>query len=160
MTQPTPPSSLSEIRKDMMRFFTQLYFVWSKIKRPDFKTVDEAQNWYDQNEFVIGSAVENQVDILMQIISTQLQEAERRGKKDALEADEKKNVLRLNFYIGKDKSMYMDEITNGKELKGSDMFLHGLHLADSKLLSKENKESFKRFCKAYLDRITNHPTDR
>jgi len=60
--------ALKEIRKELERALTQAYFVFSKTDKPEFKTVDEAQNWYDQHNYIAGQMVGSWVDNTMSIL--------------------------------------------------------------------------------------------
>ena len=61
-------------------------------------------------------------------------------------------IYSLQFFIGKDKTLNMTETANEGELNHSDMYLHGLHVEDSKLLDEKDKEAMAAFCEAYLSR--------
>ena len=68
MTDTQKVIALEKMRKELKRALTQAYFVFSKTDKPEFKTVDEAQNWYDQHNYIaekmVGSWVDNTMCIL------------------------------------------------------------------------------------------------
>ncbi len=68
MTDTKREIELEKIRTELKRALTQAYFVFSKTDKPEFKTVDEAQNWYDQHNYIaenmVGSWVDNTMCIL------------------------------------------------------------------------------------------------
>ena len=68
MTNTKKILALEKIRKELECTLTQAYFSFSKTDKPEFKTVDEAQNWYDQHNYIaekmVGSWVDNTMCIL------------------------------------------------------------------------------------------------
>lgn len=74
-----------ETRKELKRKLTEAYFAFSKVKKPDFKTVDEGKNWYDQQNFIAEKMVGSWVDNVMVTISQAILSAEKRAKRKAKE---------------------------------------------------------------------------
>ena len=68
MTDTQKLLALEKMRKELKRALTREYFVFSKTDKPEFKTVDEAQNWYDLHNYIaekmVGSWVDNTMCIL------------------------------------------------------------------------------------------------
>ena len=67
-----------EIEKELRRRLTEVYFVFSEIDKPDFKRAVDAQNWYDQQNWIaekmVGSWVDNTMVIYDQAFSQNTKE--------------------------------------------------------------------------------------
>lgn len=64
----------------------------------------------------------------------------------------RKAIYSIQFwYDEKEKVLTMTETANASDkLNSADMYLFGGNIANSKLLDKKDKFSFKEFCRAYL----------
>ena len=60
--------ALEKMRKELKSALTQAYFVFSKTDKPEFKTLAEAQNWYDQHNYIAENMVGSWVDNTMRIL--------------------------------------------------------------------------------------------
>lgn len=91
-----------DLREILLRDYTEFYFIHCKPEqRPEFKKIDEAENWYKHQEFKINSIVRNQVDNLaMKLQQTIDQKVSRAVEEFAQKVDEK--------VIGKDQPMPHD----------------------------------------------------
>jgi len=68
MTETQKEKALEKIRKELKRTLTQAYFSFTKFDKPDFKTLAEGQNWYDQYNYIAEKMVGSWVDNTMRIL--------------------------------------------------------------------------------------------
>jgi len=68
MTETQKVIALEKIRKELKRTLTQAYFSFTKFDKPDFKTLAEGQNWYDQHNYIAEKMVGSWVDNTMRIL--------------------------------------------------------------------------------------------
>lgn len=84
------PKYIEEFRKDFERFITEFYFVHCKPeKRPDFKRLDEAQVWYDQQNFKSNTIIANQIDKFSIMLTKTIEEEKKKVVEDIIEFVEK-----------------------------------------------------------------------
>ena len=73
-----------DLREKLLREYTEFYFIHCKPEqKPEFKKLDEAENWYKHQDFKINSIVRNQVDSTMVIISDLLASERQRCVEEA-----------------------------------------------------------------------------
>lgn len=82
-----------EIKTDLKSRLTQAYFAFSEVKKPDFKTADEAKNWYEQHDWIAEKMVGGWVDNTMVVLSEAIITAEERMRQRCLEVLPEKGDL-------------------------------------------------------------------
>ena len=74
MTQSNQTDKPKTMGEEFEEFITEFYFTHCRPdKRPDFKTVDEAQNWYGRQEFKYNTVIKNEADRIENMYLSQLQ---------------------------------------------------------------------------------------
>jgi hypothetical protein len=91
---PQIKKAIEELKEELKTSITVGYFIHCKPKdRPDFKTADQAQNWYKEQNFiaekVIGNWVDNTMVIIESFLITQLEEMERETIKECIKKIDK-----------------------------------------------------------------------
>jgi hypothetical protein len=60
---------LQELKEELKTRITEGYFIYCKpTKRPDFKTYDEAHNWYEKNNWIAEKIVGSWVDRVIAVL--------------------------------------------------------------------------------------------
>lgn len=77
---------MEEIKKQLEKRLTEAYFVFSKKEKPDFKTVEEGENWYARHAYVAEKVIGSQVDNIMALFESKLKQREEEVLKRAEKA--------------------------------------------------------------------------
>lgn len=110
--------TLEELKKEFKNSLTYSYFVFSKTKKPEFRTFEEANSWYNSQNHIAEAVIGMSLDNLMTVVEQAIKEAREQtlkevesiiiGKDDVPMPEYRRRVLRK---MGGHDDIYEDDCT-------------------------------------------------
>lgn len=77
--------TLEELKKEFKNSLTYSYFVFSKTKKPEFRTFEEANSWYNSQNHIAEAVIGMSLDNLMTVVEQAIKEARKSAIQECID---------------------------------------------------------------------------